>query len=177
MPMRVQVMAYDPAWKGAFEAEADWIASALGDIVGDLHHIGSTAIPGIYAKPTIDILLVVDNIERLDDRSSAIEQLGYEAMAEFGIPGRRYFRKDNSSGDRTHQIHAFQSDSVEIRRHLAFRDYMNAHPKEAQAYGELKRTLAAEHADDIEAYMDGKDLYVKEHEAKAIEWHAAQMLD
>jgi GrpB-like predicted nucleotidyltransferase (UPF0157 family) len=175
MPKRVQVVEHDPIWKDAFDAEADKIAHALGDLVVRIHHIGSTAIPGIHAKPIIDILLEVDDITLLDDRSSAIEQLGYEGMGEFGIPGRRYFRKDNSLGIRTHQIHTFQAGSSEVDRHLAFRDYMIAHPKEARAYADLKRKLAMQHPEDIEAYMDGKDPYIKEHEAKAIEWASAQI--
>ncbi len=165
-------MAYDPAWQGAFEAEADEIARALGDIVVALHHIGSTAIPGIYAKPIIDMLLEVDEIGRLDDRSAALERLGYEAMGEFGIPGRRYFHKEDASGTRTHHVHAFQADSPEIERHLAFRDYMIAHPEAARQYGALKRRLAREHPDDIEAYMDGKDPFIKEHEAGALAWRS-----
>jgi GrpB-like predicted nucleotidyltransferase (UPF0157 family) len=172
--MRVRIVAHDPAWESIYKEETDQMARALGDIVVSLHHIGSTAIPEIFAKPIIDILLEVDDIVRLDDRSSAMEQLGYEAMGEFGIPGRRYFRKDNASGIRTHQAHAFQADSPEIGRHLAFRDYMIAHPVEAQAYGALKQRLAREHPDDLEAYMDGKDPYIKEHEAKAIAWRLSQ---
>jgi GrpB-like predicted nucleotidyltransferase (UPF0157 family) len=139
-------------------------------MVASLHHIGSTAIPGIFAKPIIDILLEVDDIIRLDVQRAAMEQLGYEAMGEFGIPGRRYFRRDNASDIRTHQVHAFQSGSPEIERHLAFRDYMNAHPEAAQAYSLLKQRLAGEHPDDMEAYMDGKDPFIKEHLAQAIAW-------
>ena len=88
--MRVQVVTHDPSWRGDFEAEADQIAHALGDIVVLLHHIGSTAIPGIFAKPIIDILLEVNDIARLDNGTPTMEQLGYEAMGEFGISGRRY---------------------------------------------------------------------------------------
>ena len=95
-------------------------------------------------------------------------------MGEYGIPGRRYFRKFNASGNHTHQVHAFQTASAEVKRHLAFRDYMIAHPIEAQAYGELKRRLAIEHPDDIEAYIDGKESFIKEHEAKAIIWANAK---
>ena len=166
--MRIQVVAHDPAWRGEFEAEARRITRALGDLVVRLHHIGSTAIPGIFAKPIIDFLMEVEDIVDLDDRSSFMEEIGYEAMGEFGIPGRRYFRKNNALGVRTHQVHAFEADSTEVERHLAFRDYMIAHPEEAQAYGDLKRKLAQEHPDDIEAYMDGKDPFIKECEAKAI---------
>lgn len=170
--MRVSVVAHDPVWKSNFEAEADHIARALGDMVVFLHHIGSTAIPGILAKPIIDILLEVDDIIRLDDRWSAVEQLGYEAMGEFGIPGRRYFRKENAAGIRTHQVHAFQADSPEAERHLAFRDYMIAHPAAAQTYSVLKQKLAREHPEDIEAYMAGKDPFIKAHEAQAIAWRS-----
>ena len=172
--MQIQVVAYDPAWRRRFGAEAKHIGRALGEIVIHLHHIGSTAIPGILAKPIIDFLLEVDDIVRLDHRRSAMEELGYEAMGEFGIPGRRYFRKENTSGIWTHQVHAFEAESPEIERHLAFRDYMIAHPAEAQIYGQLKRRLAREHPNDIEAYMDGKDPYIKEHEARAIAWRLSQ---
>lgn len=172
--MRIQVVAHNPAWRGEFEAEARNITRALGDLVVRLHHIGSTAIPDIFAKSIIDFLMEVENIVELDDRSSVMEELGYEAMGEFGIPGRRYFRKNNASGVRTYQVHAFEAGSTEVERHLAFRDYMIAHPLEAQAYGELKQKLAQEHPDDIEAYMDGKDPFIKEYEAKAIAWRTSQ---
>jgi GrpB-like predicted nucleotidyltransferase (UPF0157 family) len=175
MRRKIKVVAYDPSWKSQFEREANRIAHALGEIVVSLHHIGSTAIPGIFAKPIIDILLEVGDIVQLDDKRAAMEQLGYEAIGEFGIPGRRYFRKDNPSGTRTHQVHAFQVNSPEIERHLAFRDYMIAHPLEAQTYSALKQRLALEHPEDIEAYMDGKDAYIKEHEARAIAWRSLQI--
>jgi len=154
--------------------EGNSIARALGDIVVRLHHIGSTAIPGIFAKPIIDLLLEVGNIGELDDRSSFMGELGYEAMGEFGIPGRRYYRKNNASGIRTHQVHAYEAGSPEVERHIAFRDYMIAHPVEAQAYSDLKQKLAQEHPYDIEAYMDGKEPYIKKHEPKAIAWRSSQ---
>lgn len=168
--MRYQVVPHDPVWKQQYAREAELIASALNGMAAKLHHIGSTAIPDIAAKPIIDILIEVDDLRELDARSSAMEQLGYEAMGEFGIPGRRYFRKNDTSGIRTHQIHAFETGSPGAVRHLAFRDYMIAHPAAAQAYGALKERLAQQHPDDFEAYMDGKDALIKEHEAKALAW-------
>lgn len=173
MPTRILVVAHDPAWKLKFEFEAENIARVLGRVVAAIHHIGSTAIPGIHAKPIIDILLVVEEIRGLDDRIAAMERLGYESMGEYGIPGRRYFRKDDASGTRTHQVHAFSSGSPEIARHLAFRDYMIAHPTVAEAYSTLKERLARQHPDDREAYMDGKDPFIKEHEARALAWRGA----
>lgn len=174
MPMRIVVVAHDPAWKSEFEEEAKRISRVLEDRVSRLHHIGSTAIPGIFAKPVIDILMEVENIAELDAGSSVMEGLGYESMGEFGIPGRRYFRRSNALGVRTHQVHAFEAKSPEIARHLAFRDYMIAHPAEAGAYGELKRNLAREFPEDIHGYMDGNDPFIKEHEARALAWCMSQ---
>jgi len=174
MKRKILVVPYDPAWISEFETEGKRISRALGEMVARLHHIGSTAIPGIYAKPIIDFLMEVDDIVKLDDKSSNLERLGYEAKGEFGIPGRRYFRKNDADGVRTHQIHAFEVWSPEIERHLAFRDYMSAHAAEARAYGELKQDLARLHPHDIQAYMDGKDAFIKEHEAKAIARRSSQ---
>jgi GrpB-like predicted nucleotidyltransferase (UPF0157 family) len=168
--MRIVVVAHDPAWRAGFEEEASRILRVLGDRVLRLHHIGSTAIPGIAAKPVIDLLMEVEDIVELDERNSGLEELGYESMGEFGITGRRYFRKDNAFGVRTHQVHAFAAESTEIARHLAFRDYMIAHPAEARVYGELKRNLAREFPEDIQRYMDGKDPFIKEHQARALVW-------
>ncbi len=137
-------------------------------------HIGSTAIPGIVAKPVIDILLEVERIERLDQQVAAMQRLGYEALGEFGIPGRRYFRKNDGNGTRTHHVHGFLAGSDGAIRHVAFRAYMVAHLAEAQAYGALKERLASRHPDDIEAYMDGKDAFIKDREHRALEWWASQ---
>lgn len=168
--MRYQVVMHNPEWKQRFVSEADQITRALHGMAVTLHHIGSTAIPGIAAKPIIDILMEVDEIDTLDARRAAMERLGYEAMGEFGISGRRYFRKNDPSGIRTHQVHAFQAGSTGATRHLAFRDYMIAHPDAARAYSSLKESLALQHPDDFEAYMDGKDAFIQEHEARAIAW-------
>jgi GrpB-like predicted nucleotidyltransferase (UPF0157 family) len=170
--MKVHVVPYDPNWPAEFNAEAVRLRSALGDIAVALHHIGSTSIPGLSAKPIIDILMEVDDLQRLEARSSELAALGYEPKGEFGIPGRRYFRKECPTGVRTHHIHAFESGSPQIARHIAFREYMMAHPLIAQSYSLLKQQLAAAHPEDIEAYMDGKDLFIKEHEAKALTWQS-----
>jgi GrpB-like predicted nucleotidyltransferase (UPF0157 family) len=171
---KVEVVPHNPRWRNAFEAEAKHIGAALGENVVAIHHIGSTAIPDIYAKPVIDLLVEVGNITEVDERSSAMEALGYEAMGEFGIPGRRYFRKDNQEGIRTYQIHVFEAGSAQIDRHLAFRDYMIAHPEDARKYSELKRKLAKEHSQSIDGYMDGKDSFIKEIDRKALRWHPSQ---
>ncbi len=160
--MRIHMVPHAPHWRQEFESEAAQITAALGAGVVAVHHVGSTAIPGIYAKPVLDLLLVVQSVDALDVRQPEMEALGYEARGEYGIPGRRFFRRDNEAGDRTHQIHAFENGSPQIAQHLAFRDYMIAHPETAQEYSDLKRRLAAEHPNDSKAYMDGKDAFIQE---------------
>jgi GrpB-like predicted nucleotidyltransferase (UPF0157 family) len=168
LPEPVVVVPYDPTWSSEFDTESQRILAALGDNVVSVHHIGSTAVPGIFAKPIIDMLLEVHDVVRLDGQTREMEDLGYEAVGEFGISGRRYFRKSNYLGVSTHHVHAFQGGSAEIERLVAFRDYMIAHPAEARAYSALKRELARAHPADKQAYVDGKDEFVKEHVAKAL---------
>ena len=169
---KVEVLPHNLQWQEEFEAEAKLVAAALGENIVAVHHIGSTAIPNIYAKPVVDLLVEVKGIARVEERNSAMESLGYEVMGEFGIPGRRYFRKDNREGIRTHQIHVFETGSVQVERHLAFRDYLIAHPADAREYSALKRKLAAEYPQNPDGYMDGKDDFIKETDQKAAQWRA-----
>ena len=162
------------SWKRDFEQEAVRIKSALGSALIALHHIGSTAIPGLHAKPIIDIMAEAVSLEALDAHCREMERLGYGAMGEFGIPGRRYFRKDSSAGVRTHQLHAFAEGSAHLVRHLAFRDYLREHPDTAREYGALKLRLAESCRGDVEAYIEGKDAFVKDVERKALEWIAGK---
>ena len=165
--MRIHMVPHDPNWWQEFQREAERVSAAAGGNVVAVHHLGSTAIPTVYAKPVIDLLLVVREVAALDERQPMMEALGYEARGEYGIPGRRFFRRDDERGDRTHQVHAFENGSPQIARHLAFRDYMIANPDVAQEYSDLKRGLAAMHSEDIEAYMDGKDEFIQEIDRRA----------
>jgi GrpB-like predicted nucleotidyltransferase (UPF0157 family) len=167
---RIVLVAHDPQWAEQFAEEAALIRATLPGIVIELHHIGSTALPGIAAKPIIDMLALVTNLEALDCESSRLESLGYESKGEFGISGRRYFRKDSPAGIRTHHLHAFVADSDEIERHLNFRDYLRAHPSDAQAYEVLKLSLAVRTLGDGHAYTDGKGPFVREIDRRAAAW-------
>jgi GrpB-like predicted nucleotidyltransferase (UPF0157 family) len=168
--LMIVLVPYDRAWPPTFAAEATRLRRALPDLFVGLQHMGSTAIPGLIAKPVIDMLAVVDSVEAVDLHRETFEALGYEVMGEFGIPGRRYFRKDDSSGRRTHQLHAFVRGSSHIVRHLDFRDYLRAHPAVAEAYGLLKQRLAAECENDTRRYTEGKTAFVQEIEERAARW-------
>ena len=154
-----------------FEAEAADIEAVLGGSAIAIHHIGSTSIPDILAKPVIDILVEADALSEIDRLTAGMTDLGYEAMGPFGIEGRRYFRKDDASGVRTHHVHVFEAGTDNVERHLAFRDYLRAHPKKAQAYSDLKAELVAQPSMTREAYMDGKDPFIAEIQAEAVDWY------
>lgn len=165
--MTAVVVPHDPAWASAFEVEARQLEAALGTNCLRLHHIGSTAISGIFAKPIIDILGVVQRLERLDAVAGSLEALGYEAMGAYGIDGRRYFRKQDETGRRTHHMHVFEAGSPHIERHLAFRDYLRHHPEIAAEYSAKK--LGILEADQL--YQETKDRYVSRLEAVALAWY------
>ena len=169
--MKVEVVKYQSRWPELYMEEEEKIRKILKGNLVEIYHIGSTAVPGLMAKPIIDIMPVVNNLYRVDEKNTEFEKIGYECMGEFGIEGRRYFRK---GGDhRTHQIHIFQKENVrDIRRHLAVRDYLIAHPETAEQYGALKSELARRYPENIEAYCDGKDAFVKKMEQDALVWSA-----
>ncbi len=166
----VEVIPHNPTWRITFIEDSKQIALAMGENVVTIHHIGSTAIPSIYAKPIIDFLIEVKDIAKVDDQNLAMAVLGYEAMGEFGIRDRRFFLKNSAAGKRTHHLHTFEAKSPEIKRHLAFRDYIIAHPEVAQKYSELKRELAKKYPEDIQGYMKGKNGFIREVEKTALEW-------
>ena len=170
MTVEVIVCPHDSAWLDKFAAESQLIMAALRENVITVHHIGSTAIPRILAKPVIDILVVVTNINLVSMQSVGMENLGYETMGEFGIPGRRYFRKDDDLGTRTHHVHVFEQGNSHIERHLAFRDFLIFHPDWAAQYSELKRDLAAKHPNSMDSYIKGKHGFIQQVDQLAAAW-------
>lgn len=169
-PMVEFVVPYDPSWKSAFADESESITRASRQADFLIHHIGSTSIPGILAKPIIDMLGISSSIADADECTAALENLGYEAMGAYGIEGRRYFRKIDKKGTRTHHLHVFEKGSVHIERHLAFRDYLIAHADVAQEYSALKAHLTQSDDHTWESYMDGKDPFIRRVEPKAVDW-------
>ena len=159
----IEVVQYNPEWPLAFEAEATRIKQALGDNCIDIHHIGSTSVPGLAAKPIIDMIPVVRDIYAVN--KLAMEDLGYKTKGEFGIPFRSYFTKGKDI--RTHNVHIFEQGDSEIERHLKFRDWMRNNPQDRDAYANLKNNLAEKFPNDIEAYCIGKDEFVANIDAKA----------
>lgn len=167
--MKIEVVDYREEWQDIFLREKEVLTTALSPIFLKIFHIGSTSVKGLAAKPIIDMLLVVDDLAYLDNNVEVFEKNGYEACGEFGIPGRRYYRK---GGDlRTHQIHAFKFDNLyDIGRHLAVRDYLRTHSDAVHEYGNIKKEAVKFVGNDIGKYGDFKDEFVKKLEEQAIKW-------
>ncbi|MFX0074550.1 MAG: GrpB family protein [Candidatus Hermodarchaeota archaeon] len=169
MVRKIEVVPHDPNWKNKFNLEARVIKSIFNQEIIAIYHIGSTAIPQASAKPIIDILVEVHDIDRIDNYNFKMIEQGYIPKGESGIPRRRLFIK-GSEEFRTFHVHIFQKGNPEIKRLLNFRNYMIAHPKEAQKYSRLKENLVREFSEDISGYIDGKDEFVKNIDKKAKNW-------
>jgi GrpB-like predicted nucleotidyltransferase (UPF0157 family) len=167
----VELVAHDPSWADQAAREGVRLSIAIGDALILVEHMGSTAIPGIAAKPIIDLFPVVTSLEALALKRPAIEALGYEWWGENGVPGRRYCTRDEK-GVRLFHVHCFEANSPELLKHRTFRDYLRANTREAYAYEHEKRMAAAEHPDDSLAYNDAKAAWIVACQARAAQWAA-----
>ena len=161
------VVDYNANWLNLYEQEKKQILLALGDTMTDIQHIGSTSVPGLAAKPVIDMILGLKQIPPLPKQVSNLEAIGYSYHGELGIPGRHYFRKGMP---RTHQIHAVLINSEFWERHILFRDFLRKHPKAAQRYATLKRKLAQEFECDREVYTNSKTPLIEQLLVEAKSW-------
>lgn len=177
--MQVEVITHNPCWKDEFESEAQKIKAIYDDLLLDIHHIGSTSVPGLKAKPVIDIMPIVSDINEVNKFDDQMKALGYESLGENGIVGRRFFRKDNEAlGKRTHHVHVFDQHSHdEIIRHLAFKAYLIAHPNITDQYGDLKYRLAAAFPNDIDSYINSKNDFIQNTEKLAVAWYKGKSND
>ncbi|MBP0725695.1 GrpB family protein [Bacillus sp. RG28] len=166
---KVEVTKYNEEWISLFKEEVHKLSKVFGDELIDVHHIGSTSIKGMKAKPIIDILPVVKDIKRIDGYDNAMVSIGYEPKGENGIPKRRYFQKGGDQ--RTHHVHIYEQGNSEIERHLAFRDYLRTHPEDVIKYGNIKEKLSKQFPYDIESYIEGKEKIVIKIERKALAWY------
>jgi GrpB-like predicted nucleotidyltransferase (UPF0157 family) len=171
---KVEVVPYSPDWENLFNSEQALLKDLFGKNAVGIYHIGSTSVPGLSAKPIIDVMIEVENLGLIDFVTDDIERVGYEAKGENGIAGRSFFQKSNENGVRLYHVHAFEQGNIEINRHLVFRDYLRTHPEHAAKYAEVKQRAAARNPYDIESYMMEKEPIIKELEKQAYKWRPYQ---
>lgn len=166
----IEVIDHKDFWVQCFDSEKLRIEVILKPISPIIYHIGSTSVLGLAAKPIIDILIEVDDLDALESFNIELSQLGYVAKGENGIFERRYYEKGGEN--RSHHIHAFLKNSQNSTRHLAFRDYLKAHKVIANEYAALKKQVVEYCDNNIEIYCAGKNEFVQYHEKLALEWYA-----
>ncbi|MGG0667349.1 GrpB family protein [Sporosarcina koreensis] len=169
--MKVRLSEYDGNWVQMFNNEAIFLRGVFGEEIIKFEHFGSTSVPGIKAKPVIDMMCFVKDIEKIDTFNGRMHSLGYDVAGEWGIEGRRLFRKGGEN--RTHHIHVYEQGNPHIQRHLILRDYLRTHPDEVERYTYLKEELAQKY-DDTAFYSKAKKPFVKELEQRALNWYESQ---
>ena len=161
MSSSARLVDYDPKWPILYEEEEASILGVIGDFIVDIQHIGSTAVPGLGAKPVIDIMVAIRHLALIEKCVQPLQTIGYEYLGEYGIPGRHYFRKPPGRPHSTHHLHVVERESDFWERHILFRDFLRAHPEEAQRYYQLKRELGAKFASDRDAYTEAKTSFIE----------------
>jgi GrpB-like predicted nucleotidyltransferase (UPF0157 family) len=160
---RVELSDHDPSWADVFETERRRLAPVFGEAAVGIEHIGSTSVAGLCAKPIVDILVGLEQLELADQHVAGMEALGYEYLGEYGLPGRLFFRKGDP---RTHNVHVVQHGGEHWERQLLFRDALRSSPEERESYDAFKRRLAAE-GHPREVYTELKTPVIREIEARA----------
>ncbi len=155
----VRLVPHNPEWKNIFEAEKLRLQNSISQYVLDIQHIGSTAIPGIVAKPIVDIGVAVENFERATVCVAPLEAIGYEYKGENGIPRRHYF---DYGMPRIFHLHMFEQTSPEWQSHVLFRDYLVRHPEIAGQYEALKKDLAGKYRNEREKYTSEKGPFIQQ---------------
>jgi GrpB-like predicted nucleotidyltransferase (UPF0157 family) len=165
----VELVPYNPEWEKLAGQEVQRILDCLSIPIIGIYHIGSTSVPGIKAKPILDFVMEVEDMEVLIQETSKLEGIGYVSKGEYGIPGRQFFTKD-TKGERTHHLHVFQSGHPDIERHLVFRDYLRANPEAARSYEKLKEQLAERFPDKSNMYTEAKSDFILSMDEVARYW-------
>jgi len=158
----VVVLPYDPRWPMLFEEASAQLTAALGPAILTVHHVGSTAVPGLCAKPILDVLVSVPDFADATGLVAQLQVLGYEFRPEEEIPDRHYFRRPPGGELRTHHLSLAEPGSRHHRTTLAFRDALRHDPELAAAYARLKLELAQRFPRDRPAYIEGKTHFVEQ---------------
>ena len=157
----VVVLPYDEQWKRDFLKIKAELVNALGQLAIGIEHVGSTSVKGLSAKPIIDIDVVIRDYTVLEDVVSALGKIGYQHEGNLGIAGREAFKYDGKEYLQKHHLYVCPEDSPELKRHIAFRDYLRAHPDAVWEYSRIKEEGAKQYPNDIERYMEDKSPFIE----------------
>ena len=160
MPLTSSITDYDDRWPRLYEAEAKRLRPIFGDVCVEIHHVGSTAVEGLAAKPEIDILVVVSDSSRLNHWQDELLRLKYRRGGDV-IEGHHFFKRDRG-GVRSHKLHICVSGHSQISRMVGIRDHLRGNPSDRQAYAELKLRLERENRTGIAEYLDAKAPFLDE---------------
>ena len=159
---KVIVLPYDSAWKTAFEQIRKEIEEAVGDLIVDIEHVGSTSVEGMSAKPCIDMDVVIADYNVFDNVVDRLKVIGYFHEGDLGIPGREAFRYSGKPHLQNHHLYVCPQDSGELHRHVTFRNFLRNHPEAVKKYSAVKETAARLFPDDIDRYMAYKAPCIQE---------------
>lgn len=154
----IVIVEYDPRWPEEFARLRDRAQSAMGELAVSIEHVGSTAVPGLPAKPVIDVVVVIARDDDLPVAIERLEAIGYVARGDLGVPGREAFSWQE--GERRHHLYVSPITSEELQAQVTFRDRLLSDPQLAAEYVALKRELAAKYRDDRPSYTDGKTAFI-----------------
>ncbi len=157
----ITIEPYDPRWVDEFRRIREFLRPHLGGLALDIHHVGSTGVPGLAAKPIIDLDIEIRSMADFPALLRCLEKLGYSHKGDYGIGGREVVKRDRTDEFMKCHMYVCPSCSPELKRHLVFRDYLRSNPEAAREYGDLKHRLAAEHGCDIDAYIKGKTKFIE----------------
>lgn len=156
----VVVLPYDEAWKKDFEDIKSELMQVLEGLVLSIEHVGSTSVPGLAAKPVIDIDVVIEDQGCFDKVKTALGSIGYHHEGDLGIQGREAFKYDDKDHLRKHHLYVCSKDAAELKRHISFRDYLRAHPEAVEEYGRIKMEGAKLYPYDIDRYIVHKSPFI-----------------
>ncbi len=165
----VELVPHNPEWSHQADEEALRILDGLSFPIIGIYHIGSTSVAGIKAKPILDFVIEVENLEDVIQAVPEFEAIGYQSKGEYSIPGRQFFTKD-TEGERTHHLHVFQQGHPDIERHIVFRDYLRANPEAAREYEKLKEKMAKRFPKQSSDYTAAKSDFILSMDEVARYW-------
>ena len=157
----VVVLPYNEQWKHDFLQIKTELTNVLGQLTIEIEHVGSTSVQGLSAKPIIDIDVVIKDYSGLENVILALGKIGYQHEGNLGIAGREAFRYDGKEHLRKHHLYVCLEDSPELKRHIAFRDYLQTHPDAVREYSRIKEEGAELYPNDIDRYIEHKSPFIE----------------